>query len=115
MEYIIIIQEISLNLVFPKGFFAKLFKGTKSGQTASVEGSNIRTAFIHFCHPIIFDDKVFARKVEQKSGADMIQNQQPTFYVGVKQKEVEEFYAGKTMPDDPKTNFDWIKFRSSKS
>jgi dipeptidyl-peptidase-3 len=52
--------------------------------------------------PVIFDEKLFARKVEQRAGADMVAESASNFYEGVTQKEVEEFYAGKIVENDPR-------------
>jgi len=85
---------------FNAGFFAKLINGTKGEKLPLSKGqsSDQLTAFLT---PILFDEKLFPRKVEQKSGVDMIAESASNFYEGVKQKEVEEFYAHKTIPDDP--------------
>lgn len=50
---------------------------------------------------IIFDEKTYARKVEQKAGADLVAESAVNFYEGVKQNEVEDFYSGKISKDDP--------------
>jgi dipeptidyl-peptidase-3 len=50
---------------------------------------------------IIFNDKIYARKVEQRAGADMVAESAVNFYEGVTQHEVENFYAGKINKDDP--------------
>jgi len=51
--------------------------------------------------PVIFDEKLFPRKVEQREGADMISESASNFYEGVTQKEVEEYYSGKSVANDP--------------
>jgi dipeptidyl-peptidase III len=52
--------------------------------------------------PIIFDENLFARKVELKADSDMIEGSASNFYEGVTQKEVEEYYSGKTDAGDPR-------------
>ena len=46
--------------------------------------------------PVIFDEKLFPVKLNRETGADMVAESASNFYEGVTQKEVEEFYAGKT-------------------
>src|SRR5450759_4422705 len=84
---------------FNAGFFAKLINGTKYKKLPLSKGRS-SDQLIAFLTPILCDERLFSRKVEQKSGADMIAESASNFYEGVKQKEVEEFYAGKTIPDD---------------
>jgi dipeptidyl-peptidase-3 len=85
---------------FTAGYFAKLINGTKNDKLPLSDGQSADqlTAFLK---PILFDERLFPRKVEHKSGIDMIAESATNFYEGVKQKEVEEFYACKTMSDDP--------------
>ena len=52
--------------------------------------------------PVIFDDNLFARKVEQREGSDMVRESASNFYEGVTQKEVENFYSAKAVPNDPR-------------
>jgi dipeptidyl-peptidase III len=49
---------------------------------------------INLLTPILFNEKLYARKVEQGVGRDMVAESASNFYEGVTQKEVEEFYAG---------------------
>jgi dipeptidyl-peptidase-3 len=44
---------------------------------------------------------MYVRKVEQRSGADLVAESASNFYEGVSQKEVEQFYKGKTEANDP--------------
>ena len=56
---------------------------------------------INLVSPIIFDNELFGRKVEKRSGADMVAESAINFYGNVNQKEVEAFYKGKTEKIDP--------------
>ncbi|HEX7493590.1 MAG TPA: dihydrofolate reductase [Bacteroidales bacterium] len=85
---------------FNAGYFAKLINGTKIEKLPLSKGQN-PDQLAAFLTPILFDERLFPRKVEQKSGVDMIAESASNFYEGVKQKEVEEFYAARTKPDDP--------------
>ena len=85
---------------FSADYFDQLVKGSapeklplSSGQTAD--------KLIAELSPVIFDEKLFPRKVEQRAGADMVAESASNFYEGVTQKEVEDFYAGKEVPNDP--------------
>ena len=51
--------------------------------------------------PVLFDEKLFAKKVELREGVDIIAESATNFYSGVTQKEVEEFYSGKVDASDP--------------
>ena len=85
---------------FNTGFFKRLINSTEYGKLPLEKGQS-SDQLIAFLTPILFDERLFARKVEQKTGVDMIAESASNFYEGVKQNEVEEFYAGKTIPDDP--------------
>lgn len=85
---------------FNIGFFARLINGTEYGKLPLEKGQS-SDQLIAFLTPIFFDERLFPRKVEQKTGVDMIAESASNFYEGVKQNEVEEFYAGKIIPDDP--------------
>ncbi len=85
---------------FNAGFFAKLINGTEYEKLPLAKGQS-SDQLIEFLTPILLDERLFPRKVEQKTGADMVAESASNFYEGVKQNEVEEFYAGKTIPDDP--------------
>ena len=52
--------------------------------------------------PTIFNENLFARKVELKADSDMIAGSASNFYEGVTQKEVEEYYSEKTDATDPR-------------
>jgi dipeptidyl-peptidase-3 len=51
---------------------------------------------------VIFDEKLFARKVELKADIDIIAGSAVNVYEGVNQKEVEDFYSGKIDSNDPR-------------
>lgn len=85
---------------FNTDFFARLINSTEYGKLPFEKGQS-SDQLIAFLIPILFDERLFARKVEQKTGVDMIAESATNFYEGVKQNEVEEFYAGKAIPGDP--------------
>lgn len=51
--------------------------------------------------PVIFDEKVMPKRVNQADGADLVQTSACNFYEGVTQAEVERFYAKMKDADDP--------------
>ena len=85
---------------FSESYFDSMIKNTENGKLplANVQSSDQLIALLT---PVMFDEKLFARKVEQRAGADMIAESASNFYEDVTQKEVEEFYAGKTVVNDP--------------
>lgn len=50
--------------------------------------------------PVMFDPTVLPKRVNQTDGEDLILTSACNFYEGVNQKEVEEFYAQKKLPQD---------------
>lgn len=86
---------------FTEGFFASLIKGTEQEKLPLTDGQTA-DQLISFLTPIIFNEKLFPRKVEQKAGADMVAESASNFYEGVTQKEVEKYYAGKIVANDPR-------------
>jgi dipeptidyl-peptidase III len=85
---------------FTESFFASLIDGTDRNYFPLSAGQTVEE-FISFLIDVIFDEKRFGRKVERRKGADMVAESAVNFYEHVNQKEVEDFYAGKTDPYDP--------------
>lgn len=84
---------------FSEEFFGKLIKETDIQSLPLLPGQS-SDELIALLTSVIFNDELYARKVEQRAGADMVAESASNFYAGVTQKEVEEFYSGKTDPDD---------------
>ena len=87
--------------VFTKKYFARLILDIEQKNLPLASGQT-GTDLISILTPVIFDKKLFGRKVEQKKGADLIIESAINLYEGVNQKEVEAFYAGKIDPGDPR-------------
>ena len=85
---------------FTESFFASLIDGTDRNSIPLSAGQTVEE-FISFLTDVIFNEKRFGRKVEQRKGTDMVAESAVNFYEDVNQKEVEDFYAGKTDPNDP--------------
>lgn len=86
---------------FSASYFANLIKGSEKEKLPLAKGQT-SDQLIALLTPVIFDEKLFSRKVEQRAGADMVAESASNFYEGVTQNEVEEFYAGKIVADDPR-------------
>ena len=86
---------------FSKEYLLTLLKGSDQSKLPFEPGLTA-DKFALFLTPVLFDDNLFARKVEQREGADMVSESASNFYELVSQNEVEDFYAGKTDPADPR-------------
>jgi dipeptidyl-peptidase-3 len=84
---------------FNEDFFTILVKGSLQERLPLTDGQTV-DELITQLSPVIFDMNLFARKVEQRSGSDMVAESSSNFYEGVTQQEVEEFYNGKIDPDE---------------
>src|ERR1035437_8352170 len=80
-------------------YFAGLIKGTDQFKLPLTNGQSV-DQLISLLSPIIFDKKLFGRKVEQKAGFDIIAESAINLYEDVNQNEVEAFYEGKLDPKD---------------
>ncbi len=86
---------------FSESYFAGLVKDADSELLPLIKGETADD-LISLLTPILFDDTLFPRKVEQRSGADMVAESASNFYEGVTQKEVEDYYAARTDTSDPR-------------
>jgi len=86
---------------FSESYFSNLIINTPKEKLPLANGQSSEQ-LITLLKPSLFDDDLYARKVEQKEGVDIVAGSATNFYEGVTQKEVEEFYAGKTDPKDPR-------------
>jgi dipeptidyl-peptidase-3 len=85
---------------FPQDYFEKLVRGTDTRNLPLSKEENIED-LISELSPIIFNDKLFGRKIERKPGADIIKESAINLYQDINQEEVENFYSGKIDPKDP--------------
>ncbi len=84
---------------FTADYFARLVKGSDPERLPLVSGRGADELIAELT-PVLFDDTLYPRKVEQRAGSDMVAESASNFYEGVTQKEVEEFYAAKAVPND---------------
>lgn len=86
---------------FSESFFAGLINGVEKEKLPLAKGETSENLIANLTQ-VIFDEKLFSRKVEQKAGSDMVAESASNFYEGVTQKEVENFYNNKTIASDPR-------------
>ena len=86
---------------FTETFLAELIKGSDPGLLPLAKDETPEK-LITLLSPVIFNESLYAKKVEQKAGSDMVAESASNMYEGVTQKEVEAYYAGKVVADDPK-------------
>jgi dipeptidyl-peptidase III len=85
---------------FTESYFASLIEGIDRNRLPLAAGQTFEE-YISLLIGVIYDETLFGRKVEQREGADMVAESAVNFYENVNQKEVEDFYSGKTDPQDP--------------
>jgi dipeptidyl-peptidase III len=86
---------------FSENYFKDLVHGSDLKKLPLASNQTV-DQLISFLTSVIFNAEYFARKVEQRAGADMVTESASNFYEGVTQKEVESFYSGKVTADDPR-------------
>ncbi|HEX2921201.1 MAG TPA: dihydrofolate reductase [Bacteroidales bacterium] len=84
---------------FSESFFKELVNNTKSGLPIAKNQTPEKLA--EFLSPIIFDESLYSKKVEQRTGMDMVAGSASNFYEGLTEKEAIDFYSKMTNPDDP--------------
>lgn len=85
---------------FTESFLTELIKGSDPSLLPLAKDET-PDLLITMLKPVIFDQKLYAKKIEQKEGVDMLTESSTNLYEGVNQKEVESFYSAKTDPKDP--------------
>jgi dipeptidyl-peptidase III len=85
---------------FPESFLSDMIKGSDPVLLPLGKNETPEKLF-ELLKPVIFDSNLYAKKIEQKAGADLVTASATNLYEGVNQKEVETYYAGKTDPKDP--------------
>ncbi len=86
---------------FSKEYLVSLLNGSDLSKLPGDLGQRV-DKFALFLTQILFNDDLYAKKVEQREGTDMVAGSASNFYELVTQKEVEEFYASKADPKDPR-------------
>lgn len=86
---------------FSTAYFASLINGSSTDKLP-LSADQSADQLIAQLSPVIFNDDLFPRKVEQRAGADMIAESATNLYEDVTQKEVEDFYTARVDKNDPK-------------
>jgi dipeptidyl-peptidase III len=86
---------------FSRSYFTSLIRGSDLGKLVPETGQT-EDQLAAFLIPILFDEEIFSRKVYQRRDSDMIAGSASNFYEGVNQEEVENFYAGRIVADEPR-------------
>ncbi|MDD3736294.1 MAG: dihydrofolate reductase, partial [Bacteroidales bacterium] len=86
---------------FSEDYFAQLVSGSDVARLP-LAGDQTVDELTSFLTPILFDPVLYAKKVDQTEGTDMITSSANNFYEGVTQAEVEEYYASIADPSDPR-------------
>jgi dipeptidyl-peptidase III len=85
---------------FSESYFAELIKGIDPA-LLPLEKGETPLKLTEFLTKVIFDPVLYAKKIDQSAGIDMVTASATNLYEGVNQKEVESFYKGKVDPKDP--------------
>lgn len=85
---------------FGESYFSSLVRGTDKDKLP-LENNQTPDQLLSLLSPVIFNEVLFARKVERREGADLVAESAINLYENVNQKEAEAFYEGKTDPKDP--------------
>ena len=85
---------------FTESFFEDLIKDSDP-LLLPFDEDDTKEKLIELLSPVIFSENLYAKKVEQKAGVDMVSGSAADIYEGVNQKEVEHYYSGKIVPKDP--------------
>jgi dipeptidyl-peptidase-3 len=85
---------------FSKSYFSYLISNTPEEKLPLTKGSS-SVLLSEMLIPVIFNDNLYARKVERKEGSDIVALSASNFYEGVTQKEVEDYYSCITDANDP--------------
>lgn len=85
---------------FSQEYFADLVAGSDASRLPLKDGQKAGD-LVAMLTPVLFDPGLYAKKVDQSSGVDMITSSANNFYEGVTQAEVEKYYASLADPSDP--------------
>ncbi|MFN2312865.1 MAG: dihydrofolate reductase [Bacteroidales bacterium] len=86
---------------FSQDYFSALVTGSDPALLPLREGETAGD-LIALLTPVLFDQALYARRVDQSAGADMIVASANNFYEGVTQEEVEKYYGSLADPADPR-------------
>lgn len=84
---------------FSSEYFATLIQNTPEDQLP--QGIGTRDEIIAKYTPIIFDTNLYAKRIDQSEGVDLVAASANNYYEGLTQMEAENFYARMRVPNDP--------------
>jgi dipeptidyl-peptidase III len=84
---------------FSSEFFASLVNATDESSLPLAEGEK-KSDLIKKLTPVLFDGKLYAKKLNTADSCDIVASSAVNFYDGVTQKEVTGYYASLADPDD---------------
>jgi len=79
---------------FSESFFRQAVADTPAESLPLCEGETVQHLLDEIC-PVIFDSQLFAKRVNQNEGDDLVLTSACNFYEGVTQQEAENFYSAK--------------------
>jgi dipeptidyl-peptidase-3 len=85
---------------FDENYLATLVKGTNRDKLPLPNGMS-SAQLLSLLIRLLFDERFYGRKKEQRTGIDIVMESAINMYEGVTRKEVENFYSIKTDPLDP--------------
>jgi dipeptidyl-peptidase III len=85
---------------FSESYFAELIKGTDPS-LLPLGKNETPVMLIEFLTRVIFDQQLYAKKIDLRAGIDMVTASATNLYEGVTQKEAEAYYKSKADPKDP--------------
>jgi len=86
---------------FSADYFARLVTGSDAARLPLKEGQSAAD-LAAMLTPVLFDPALYAKRVDQSDGIDMITASANNFYEGVTQAEVEALYVSLADPADPR-------------
>lgn len=84
---------------FSEEYFAHLVSATPQESFPKEYGAVAQ--LMETIKPVMFDPDLYAKRVNQAAGVDLIQTSASNYYEGVTQEEVEDYYARLMNPADP--------------
>ena len=111
MAFIIIIQAINLYPAFLRNTLHRLLKGANQELLPLLSGEKPEQLIAELS-PVIFDENLFPRKVEQREGKDMVAESASNFYEGVNTEGGGRILCRKDRAKRSPSCISWIEFKS---
>lgn len=85
---------------FSQTFFEKAVRSVPANKLPIESFDNSVEKLLKAISPVIFDEKLYAKRVNQAEGEDLIKSSANNYYEGVTEKEVDAFYDKMRDPND---------------